>query len=103
MHVVLRIVHQAEGRHRAGAQAQPLLHTLLRGEGELSLMQALLQVVDSHRLLAIEDNQVVAVALMVTEEEVFEIIRLADEKDLIYIVSSHLPSDIMRKGKESRR
>ena len=75
MHVVLLVVHQTEGRHRAGAQTQPALHTLLRCEGEFSLTQSLLKVVYCHRLLAVEDNQVVAVALMVAEEEVFAVLR----------------------------
>ena len=75
MDVMLRIVHQSERRHRAGAQAQITLHTLLRSERELALMQAMLQIVDGQRLLAVEDHQIVAVALMVAEKEVFTVLR----------------------------
>ena len=38
-------------------------------------MQDVLQVVDSHRLLRVEDHEVVAVALVVAEEEVFAVFR----------------------------
>ena len=38
-------------------------------------MQALLQVVYGHRLLAVEDHQIVAVALMVAEDEGLAVLR----------------------------
>ena len=75
MHVVLLIVDKSEGRHRAWLQTQIALHTLWRGEAQLSLSQTLLKVVDSQILVAVEAYQVVAIALVVTEKEVFAVYR----------------------------
>ena len=38
-------------------------------------MQYMLQVVNCHRLLRVENNQIVAVALVVAEEEVLAVLR----------------------------
>ena len=75
MDVALLIIDQPEGRNRARTQTQPTRHTLLRCKRQLTLMQALLEVVDGQRLFAIEDHKVVAVALMIAEEEVLAVLR----------------------------
>ena len=38
-------------------------------------MEDMLQVVDSHRLLRVKDNQIVAIAFVVAEEEIFAMLR----------------------------
>jgi hypothetical protein len=38
-------------------------------------MEDMLQVVDSHRLLRVKDNQIVAIAFVVAEEEIFAVLR----------------------------
>ena len=73
--MVFFVVDKSEGRHRARLQAEVTLHTLWRGETQLALMQAVLHIVNSHILVAVEAYQVVAVALMVAEKEVFAVHR----------------------------
>ncbi len=70
MDVVLCVVDEAEGGDAARFQAEVFLHAGLRGEGELALVQALLEVVDVHLVHALEDDQVMLVALVVPEKQV---------------------------------
>ena len=71
VHVVLLVVDKSKRRHRARLQAEVALHSLWRSEAQLTLMQTVLKVVNSHILVAIEAYQVVAIALVVAEKEVF--------------------------------
>ena len=71
--VVLRVVDEAEGGDAAGPQAEVFLHAGLRGEGELALVQTLLEVVDVHLVHALEDDEVVLVALVVPEKQVLAV------------------------------
>ena len=73
--VILRVVDKAEGRYRAGFQAEVSLHTLWRGETQLALMQSMFEVVNRHILVAIEADQIVSVALVVAKKEVFAVHR----------------------------
>ena len=73
MDVVVRVVHQPEGADRTGAQPEVTLHALRRGKTELALAEALLQVADGKGAGAVEDDQVVPVALVVAEEKVFAV------------------------------
>ena len=73
--VVLRVVDQPEGRDRAGPQSQPAFHALGRGERQFALAQAGFEVADGQRPLRIETHEVVAVALVVAEEEVLAVFR----------------------------
>ena len=73
--VVLLVVDKSEGRHRARLQAEVTLHTLWRGETQLTLMQAVLHIVYRHILVAVEAYQVVAIALVVAEKEVLAVHR----------------------------
>ena len=75
MYVIILIVDKSKRRHRAWLQAEIALHTLWRGEAELSLVQTVLKVVDSHILVAVETHEVVAIALVVAEKEVFAVHR----------------------------
>ena len=56
VYLVVLVVDEAEGGDAAGLQAEVFLHAGLRGEGELALVQALLQVVDVHLVHALEDD-----------------------------------------------
>ena len=67
MDVVLRVVDEAEGGDAAGLQAEVFLHTGLRGKGEFALVKALLQVVDVHLMHALEDDELMLVALVFAE------------------------------------
>lgn len=67
------VVDEAEGGDAAGLQAEVFLHAGLRGEGELALVQALLEVVDVHLVHALEDDEVVLVALVVPEKQVLAV------------------------------
>jgi len=73
MHLVVFVVDEAERGDAAGFQAEVFLHALLRGEGQLALVQALLQVVDVHLVHTLEDDQIVLVALVVPEEQVLAV------------------------------
>ena len=73
MHLVVFVVDEAEGGDTAGLQAEVLLHAGFGGEGELALMQALLKVVDVHLVHALEDDEVVLVALVVPEKQVLAV------------------------------
>ena len=73
VHLVVFVVDEAEGGDAAGFQAEVFLHALLRGEGELALVQALLEVVDVHLMHALEDDEVVLVALVVPEKQVLAV------------------------------
>ena len=64
---------EAEGGDAAGLQAEVFLHAGFRGEGELALVQTLLEVVDVHLVHTLEDNEVVLVALVVPEKQVLAV------------------------------
>ena len=56
MDVVLCVVDEAEGGDAARFQAEVFLHAGFRGEGQLALVEALLQVVDVHLVHALKDD-----------------------------------------------
>lgn len=71
--VMLRVVDEAERGDAARFQAEVFLHPCLRGESQLALVQALLQVVDVHLVHALEDDEVVLVAFVVPEKQVLAV------------------------------
>ena len=73
--VILLVVDKSKRRYRAWLQAEVPLHTLWRGETQLTLVQAVFKVVNCHILVAVEAHQVVAVAFVVAEKEVFAMYR----------------------------
>ena len=73
VYVVVFVVDEAEGGDAAGFQAEVFLHASFRCEGELALMQTLLEVVDVHLVHALEDDEVVLVALVVSEKQVLAV------------------------------
>ena len=75
VYMALLVVNQPEWRHRAWLQTEVALHTLWRSEAQLTLMQTMLQVVNSHIAVAVEAHQIVAIALVVAEKEVFAVHR----------------------------
>lgn len=70
---MVHVVDETEGGDAAGLQVEVFLHAGLRGEGELALVQALLEVVDVHLVHALEDDKVVLVALVVPEKQVLAV------------------------------
>ena len=68
--LVIGVVHQCEERHTAGLHAEVAHHTFGAGEGEFALVKAVFHVVDVHGETRVHDDKVVAVALVVAEEEV---------------------------------
>ena len=73
VYFVVSVVDEAERGDAAGLQAEVLLHALLRGEGELALVKPLFEVVDVHLVHALENDQVVPVALVVAEKQVLAV------------------------------
>ena len=73
VHLVVLVVDEAEGGDAAGLQTEVFLHAGLRGEGELALVQTLLEVVDVHLVHALENDEVVLVALVVPEKQVLAV------------------------------
>ena len=67
------VVDEAERGDTARFQAEVFLHPCLRGEGQLALVQALLEVVDVHLVHALEDDEVMLVALVVPEKQVLAV------------------------------
>lgn len=74
--LMVRVVDQPEEGDGAGDRAEIFFHALLRSEGELALMQLVLQAVDVHLLVALEDDQIVPVALVVSEKQVLAVCRV---------------------------
>ena len=70
MHLVVFVVDEAEGGDAARFQTEVFLHAGFRSEGELALVEALLQVVYVHLVHALEDDEVMLVAFVVPEKEV---------------------------------
>ena len=73
VHLVVLVVDEAERGDAARFQAEVFLHALLRGEGELALVQALLKVVDVHLVHTFENDQIMLVALVVPEKQVLAV------------------------------
>ena len=70
---MVHIVDEAERGDAARFQAEVFLHALLRGEGQLALVQTLLEVVDVHLVHALEDDEVMLVAFVVPEKQVLAV------------------------------
>ena len=73
VHLMVLVVDEAERGDAAGLQAEVFLHAGLRGKGELALVQTLLKVMDVHLVHALEDDEVVLVALVVPEKQVLAV------------------------------
>ena len=73
VHLVVLVVDEAERGDATGLQTEVFLHAGLRGEGQLALVQTLLEVVDVHLVHALEDDEVVLVALVVPEKQVLAV------------------------------
>ena len=80
---VVLIIYQAEGRHAAWLQAQILHHPFGRGKGEFATrgqstalqrsLEFVFEVVNGEVVVAVEANQIMLVALMVSEKQVFAV------------------------------
>ena len=68
---MLFIVDQSKRRNATGFQSQVLVHASLRSKTQLALMQTMLQIVDVHLVHALEQYQIVLVAFVVPEKQVF--------------------------------
>ena len=83
MDMVVGVVDESEGRDTARFEPQITHHALWRGERELAtggkslrhqrLLQATLEVVYVEVVVAMERYKIMAVALMIAEEEVFAV------------------------------
>lgn len=83
MYMMFGVVDESEGRNAARFQAQILHHALRRSERQLAarrqtlaykrLLQQMLQVVNCEIVVAVEAYEIMAVALMVAEEEVLAV------------------------------
>ena len=84
--VVLGVMDEAEGSDGTGHDTEIALHASLGSEGELAFAEAMLDGVDVHRAVAGEDDEVVAVAFVVAEEEVLAEIDVAAAEVLLSYV-----------------
>lgn len=80
-YVVVGVVDEGEGGDGAGRDAEVTLQAVLGGEGELALVEAMLDGMDVHRAVAGEDDEVVTVALVIAEEEVLAEVEVAVTED----------------------
>lgn len=81
--MVFHIINQTERCNRAWHDAQVLHQSLLRGETQLPLMQLLLDGVNVHVLIAVEQNQIMLVPLVVSEKEVFAMLGIVSRPILL--------------------
>ena len=80
-YMVVGVVDEGEGGDGAGCDAEVTLQAVLGGEGELALVEAMLDGVNVHRAVAGEDDEVVTVALVIAEEEVLAEVDVAVTED----------------------
>ena len=80
-YVMLGVVDEGEGADGAGRDAEVTLQAVLGCEGELALVEAMLDGMDVHRAVAGEDDEVVTVALVIAEEEVLAEVDVAVTED----------------------
>ena len=73
MDVVFRIVDQSERRHGAGSQPEIFHQSLVGSEGQFPLIEAVFQIVNLQVVCMFQHDQVVAVAFMIAEEDVFAV------------------------------
>ena len=73
INMVFHIVDNAERGNAARLQAKIFVHASLRCEAELSLLQAMFQIVNRQLLHAVENHQIMAVSLVIPEEEVLTV------------------------------
>ena len=81
VHMVVGVVDEGEGGDGAGRDAEVTLQAVLGGEGELALMEAMLDGMNVHRAVAGEDDEVVTVALVIAKEEVLTEVDVAATED----------------------
>ena len=72
----IRVMNKAKRRYGSGKKTQAALHSFRRGERQFTLLEHLLQRVDRQFLMALENHQIVAVSLMIPEEEVLAVNRI---------------------------
>ena len=80
-YMVVGVVDEGEGGDGAGRDAEVTLQAVLGGEGELALVEAMLDGMNVHRAVAGEDDEVVTVALVIAEEEVLAEVDVAVTED----------------------
>ena len=80
-YVVVGVVDEGEGGDGAGRDAEVTLQAVLGGEGELALVEAMLDGMNVHRAVAGKDDEVVTVALVIAEEEVLAEVDVAVTED----------------------
>lgn len=72
----LEIMNQPERRNGSRKKTQTTFHPFRRSEGKLSLMEHVLKRMDGKFLMTLEDNKIMSVAFMITEEEVLAMNRI---------------------------
>ena len=80
-HMVVGVVDEGEGGDGAWRDAEVTLQAVLGGEGELALVEAMLDGMNVHRAVAGKDDEVVTVALVIAEEEVLAEVDVAVTED----------------------
>lgn len=88
MDMVLLVVDQTERRDRPRQQPEVALHALLRGERQFALMQTVLEIVYGHIARRVEADQIVTVALVIPEKQIFAVRRA--------VIAPILPRDVDR-------
>ena len=80
-HMVVGVVDEGEGGDGAWRDAEVTLQAALGGEGELALVEAMLDGMNVHRAVAGEDNEIVTVALVIAKEQVLAEVNVAVTED----------------------
>ena len=71
--MVFGVVNNPERGDAAGFQSEVFVHSFFRCERQFALFQPMFQVVYCELLHTVEDDEVVFIAFMVSEEEVFAV------------------------------
>lgn len=75
MDMIFYVVYKPERRDRTGLKAEILFHAHTRCKGKFALVQRVFKVVNGKVALAVENDKIVTIALVVPEEEVLAMLR----------------------------
>ena len=71
--MMVHVIDKAERTDTARLEAKIFLHTPLGGKTEFPLAKEMLKVMNAHGMIALKNNQIMTIALMVAEEKVLAV------------------------------
>ena len=74
--MAFRVVYQTKRTNRTGGYAQVFHHPLFGSETQFPLAQLLFDAVNIHVPVAIQDHQIMSIAFVIAEKQVFAMFRI---------------------------